>query len=228
MTTPAATTADATVVRAADLEMKDDGTAVGKIQIEFTGVSAATRRTAFHRDDEEGRRKALHNEIEKTLPAGSTFELTNLANWDDPAEALRLEGSVTVPAFGSPIGRRMLVPIALFRTSYEGSFNPEHRVNAIRFSYRLEQRDDIKIHGPAGFTFATLPSRKEIHPGTSVTYEISATAQGDAAEVKRRFTLNDISFPADSYDALRSFFGNMKSNDAVQLVLERAEAAKSN
>jgi Domain of Unknown Function with PDB structure (DUF3857) len=227
VTTPAATSADATVVRATDLELKDDGTAFGKLRIEFTGVSAATRRTSYRRDDEEGRRKGLQKEIQNTLPAGSTFEISSLGNWDDSAAALRVEGSVTVPAFGSSVGRRMLIPIALFRTSYEATFNPEHRVNAIRFSYRLEQRDDIKIHGPAGFAFAALPAKKVINPGTSVSYEIAAIGQGDQVEVKRKFTLNDINFPADSYDALRSFFGNMKSNDAVQLVLERSEAAKS-
>jgi hypothetical protein len=227
VTTPAATSADATMVRTADLELKDDGTAVGKLRIEFTGVSAATRRTSLHRDDEAGRRKALQTEIEKMLPAGSTFEITNLASWDEPGATLRLEGTATVPSFGSAVGHRILVPIALFRTSYEGTFSPEHRVNPIRFSYPFEQVDDIQIHGPAGFKFATLPSKKAVNPGTSMSYEISATQQGDAVEVKRKFSLNDISFPVDSYDALRSFFGNMKSNDAVQLVLENAEAAKS-
>jgi Domain of Unknown Function with PDB structure (DUF3857) len=228
VTTPTATSVDATVVRAADLELKADGTAAGKLHIEFGGVSGAARRTSLHWDDEQGRRKVLQNEIQRTLPSGSTFEIANLGNWDHSAAALRVEGNVTVPDFGSLVGHRILIPIALFRTSYQVTFNPEHRVNAIRFSYRQEQRDDIKIHGPAGFTFATLPSRKEINPGTSMSYEISATGQEDAVEIKRKFTLNDISFPVDSYDALRSFLGNMKSNDAVQLVLEYAGAAKSN
>jgi hypothetical protein len=225
---PAATSSNATVLRSAELALKDDGTAAGKLQLEFTGISGAARRTSHHRDDEDGRRKALQNEIQRTLPAGSTFEITSLANWDDSAAALRLEGNVTIPAFGSPLGRRMLVPIALFRTSYGSAFDPEHRVNPIRFSYRLEQSDDIKIHAPAGFKFATLPSQTVINPGTSMSYEISATEIGDAVEVKRNFTLNDINFPVDSYDALRSFFGKMKSNDAMQLVLEHTEAAKSN
>jgi hypothetical protein len=61
-----------------------------------------------------------------------------------------------------------------------------------------------------------------------MSYEISAIGQGDTVEVKRKFSLNDINFPVDSYDALRSFIGNMKSNDAAQLVLEHAETAKSN
>jgi hypothetical protein len=225
---PAAATSDATVLRSAELELKEDGSAVGKLQMEFSGVPGAAQRTSLRRDDEEGRRKVLQNEIRRALPPGSTFEITKVANWDDSAAPLRVEGNVTVPEFGSPVGHRMLVPIALFRSSYEASFNAEHRVNLIRFSYRFEQLDDIKIHGPAGFKFAALPPKKSINAGSSMSYEISATEQGDAVEVKRNFTLSEIGFTADSYDALRSFFGNMKSNDAVQLVLENAGAAKSN
>jgi hypothetical protein len=61
-----------------------------------------------------------------------------------------------------------------------------------------------------------------------MSYEISATAQGDVVEVKRHFALNDIHFPADSYAALRSFFGSMKSSDEVQLVFESSGTTKSN
>ena len=225
---PAADSSNATVLRSAELELKDDGTAGGKLHIEFSGVSGATRRTALRRDDEEGRRKVLQNEIQRTLPSGSTFEITSMGNWDEPGAALRVEGNVTVPGFGSPVGHRMLIPIALFRSSYDGTFSAEHRVNPIRFSYRFTQLDDMKIHGPAGFTFATLPSKKVIDGGTAMSYAISAGEQGDMLEVKRNFTLSEINFGVDSYDALRSFFGNVKSNDAVQLVLENAGVAKGN
>jgi hypothetical protein len=225
---PATTSADATVMRGADLELKEDGSAVGKLQFEFKGQSAATRRTSHHRDDETGRRKFLQNEIQRLLPAGSTFEITKLENWDDIAAALRVEGNVTVPELGSPVGRRILLPIALFRPSFEETFAPEQRVNPIYFNYRFEQLDDIKIHAPAGFKIASLPPRRSINPGASMSYEIAAAQQGDTVEVKRNFTLGDIHFPRDSYDALRSFFGNMKSNDAAQMVLENSAAAKSN
>lgn len=61
-----------------------------------------------------------------------------------------------------------------------------------------------------------------------MSYEIAATQQEDMVEVKRNFTLGEIHFPVDSYNALRSFFGNMKSNDAAQIVIENPAAAKSN
>jgi hypothetical protein len=226
--TPAATSLNATIARTAELELKDDGSAVGKLQIDFTGQAGALRRTRHRREDETGQRKALENEIQKWLPAGSTFEGTNVVNGDDAAEALRVEANVMVPGIGSPVGHRLLVPITLFRPSSEETLAPEQRVNPIYFSFRYEVLDDVKFHCPAGFKVETIPPRKVMNPGTSMSYEISATQLGDAVEVKRHFTLSAIHFPRDSYSALRSFFGSMKSNDEVQLVLENAEPAKNN
>ena len=225
---PASTSANATIMRSADLQLKDDGSASGKLQEEFTGGSGARWRTAHYRDDDTGRRKALEDEIRRSLPAGSTFVVSNIVNWDKTAEPLHVEGDVTVPTLGSLAGHRMLAPIALFWTNFGQDFVAEQRVNPIYFSYRFEQRDDVKIHAPAGLKIGTTPPGKAINPGPSMSYEISATAQGDVVEVKRHFALNDIHFPADSYAALRSFFGSMKSSDEVQLVFESSGTTKSN
>jgi hypothetical protein len=226
--TPAAKSADATIVRHADLDLKDDGNAVGKLQIDFTGESGSLRRTQYRREDETGRWKALEKDIQKWLPTGSTFEVTSVANWNATEEPLRVEGTLTVPAMGAPVGHRMLVPVALFQTSFAKSFEPENRVNQVFFSFRYEEIDDFKIHAPAGFKIETIPSKKVINPGTSMSYEISPAQQGEGAEVKRHFILSEIHFPRDSYSALRSFFNNVKSNDEAQLVLQNAENAKNN
>jgi hypothetical protein len=225
---PAAASSTSTLVRTVELELKDDGSATGKVQIDFSGQNGAVQRTSLRRADEAGRRKSLENEIRKWLPSGSTFEISKLSNWDDAAQPLHVEGSTKVPELGSPVGRRILAPIALFRSSYAQTFAPEQRVNAIYFSFRSEAVDDIKIHCPAGFKIESAPSSKLLNSGTSLSYQISASPQGDVVEVKRHFVLSDIHFQRDSYPALRSFFGDMKSSDEAQLVLENAEAAKSN
>jgi hypothetical protein len=41
--------------------------------------------------------------------------------------------------------------------------------------------------------------------------------------VKRRLTVSEINYPADSYAALRSFFNLAKSDDQAQVVLQNAE-----
>ena len=226
--TPPATSADSTLVRQAELELKDDGSAVGKVQIDFTGESGAIRRTQDRREDETGRRKSLEKYLEEWLPDGSTFEVSKIENWDDPAVPLHVEGTVTLPSFGSAVGHRILVPVALFQTSFHKPFEPEKRVNLVYFSMRYEEIDDLKIHGPAGFKIETVPAKKVIDPGTSLSYEISPTQQGESAEVKRHFVLKQIRFSKESYPALRSFFNSVKSTDEAQLVLQNAETAKNN
>jgi len=226
--TPMAASSDATTVRRADLEMKQDGSASGKLQVDFTGQTGALRRTRYRRDDETGRRKALENEIQKWLPAGSSLEVTNITNWEDAAHPLHVEATITASEIGSSSGRRMLVPIALFQTSFRASFEPERRVNPVYFSFRFEEIDDVKIHGPAAYKIENMPPRKLINPGTAMSYEIAPAEQGDGFEVKRHFTVSDIHYPVDSYAALRSFFNLVKSNDETQVVLQNAQTPKSN
>jgi len=226
--TPAAASADATVVRRAELELKEDGSATGKLQLDFSGQIGALRRTWHRRDDETGRRKALENEVRKWLPAGSTFEVTSLANWDNTTLPLHVEGTMKIPGMSSSSGRRMIAPITLFQTSFKTTFEPQRRVNPVYFSFRFEEKDEVKIHGPAGYKIETLPPHKVINPGTAMAYEIVPDERGDGIEVKRHFTLSDIHYPVDSYAALRSFFNLVKSDDEAQVVFQSAETAKNN
>jgi hypothetical protein len=207
--------------------MKQDGSASGRLQVDFTGQTGALRRTRYRRDDETGRRKALENEIQKWLPAGSNFEVTSIANWDDAAKPLHVEGTITASGIGSSAGHRMLVPMALFQTSFRASFEPERRINPVYFSFRFEETDDVKIHRPAAYNIENMPTRKVINPGTAMSYEIAPAQQDDAFEVKRHFSVSDIHYPVDSYAALRSFFNLVKSNDETQVVLQNAETAKT-
>src|SRR6202162_4783965 len=91
--TPAASSADAKEARRADLELKEDGSAGGKLAVEFSGGIAAIERTSHRRDDETGRKKAFEKEIQGWLPAGANFEVTKISDWDDTRQPLRVEGT---------------------------------------------------------------------------------------------------------------------------------------
>ena len=225
--TPAAASSDATLVRHADLEMKEDGSASGKLEVDFTGQTGALRRTWNRREDETGRYKALEKEIQRWLPGGSTFEVTKVANWENTAEPLRVEGTATVPGLGSSAAHRMLVPDALFLTSFAKYFEPEQRVNPVYFSFRYEETDDVKIRVPEGYKIEAVPPERVIKPGTAVSYETTPAWQGDRVEVKRHFVLGEIHFGRDSYAALRAFFSSMRTNDEAQVVLQNANSAKN-
>ena len=228
VTTPAANSSNSTIVRRADLELKADGSATGKLSVDLTGQSAAIRRTRNRRDDEAGRQKSIEKEIRNWLPAGSTFETSRIADWEDTSKPVHVEGTLEVQVLGSAAAHRMIVPEALFAPSFAKSFEAEQRVNPVHFEFRFEHIDDIKIHAPAGFKIETVPPKQVINTGAALSYEIASEQQGDSVEVKRHFVLGDIDYPRESYGPLRSFFGLVRTDDEAKVVLESSQTAKNN
>ena len=227
VTVPLAASADATVVRHAELSIDDEGLAAGKLAVDFTGQRAALWRESTHLQDDRGRRKSLEDEIKSWLPAGSSFELAKIENWDKSDAPLHVEGTMKLPAFASPVGRRMLVPATIFLASQNKAFQSAIRHNAVYFRFPNEEIDEVKFQGPTGYKIETVPAAKAIKPGVVVSYEISASQQGSEVEVKRHLVINGLMIPVEYYASLRSFFNTVKSNDEVQIVLQNAESAKN-
>ena len=223
VSTPLPSSADATWVRHAELDLDEEGAAVGKLQVEYTGHFAADWRLDEREEDEAGRRKELSNAVLAWLPAGSVFEVTTIDNWDKLTEPLRVEGTVKIPGLGSAIGYRMLVPATIFHERYSTAFVTTKRVNMVYFHVPFEEADDLTFHAPVGFKIETAPAEKKINPG-GVSYEMSAKQAGNAAEVTRRLKVNLILVPVENYQALRAFFAGVKTNDDAQIVLRNAES----
>jgi len=225
--TPAPVAADANTMRRADMTIDEDGTAEGKIEVDFTGRRGAIRREDERDEDETGRRKSLEDEIKGWLPAGSSFEVTSVANWDKNDLPLHVEGTAKIPNLGTTAGRRMLVTEAVFQATQAKAFEPQKRVNPIYFHYPYEEIDAIKLRVPVGYRIENVPAAVQIKPGP-VAYEISATQQDNLVQVNRHLSVSGIMFPVDVYPALRQFFNTVKTNDDAQIVFQNAESAKNN
>lgn len=225
--TPDLEPSEATLVRHADLEVSEDGAAAGEFQVDLTGQRAALIRESDRHEDDTGRKKDLEDEIKDWLPTGASIEITKISNWDDTAQPLHVEGTVKIPGLGSPVGKRMLVPVTLFQAEQGKSFTPEKRVNPIYLHFPYEELDDVTIHVPEGYKIETLPAAQNVNRG-AVSYDISASQQKDGVEVKRHLVVNGILFPQTAYPAFRAFFGFVRSNDNAQIVFQGAESAKNN
>ncbi len=225
--TPGLAVADGTLTRHADLAIDAEGNATGKIQVDFAGEKGALQRSQNRKEDEAGRKKELEAEIKGWLPGDASFELTNIANWDNFAEPLHVEGNVKLPAMGNAAGRRMLLPADLFPAEYSRAFLPEKRINAVYFPYPYEEVDDIKFHAPAGYKIEAVPKPQNMNAGAA-TYDMTVLDQGDVVEVKRQLVFNGVAFPKDAYPILRQFFSLVKTYDNVQIVFQTAEATKGN
>ena len=225
--TPVSGAADATIVRTLTLNMDNEGVVSGKFQVDFTGQYAAARRQESHTSDDTGRRKTLGDEIKAWLPAGSEFEVTSIANWDDNTLPIHVEGTAKVPNLGTEAGHRMLIQLCPFAAAQAKAFEPEKRLNPIYFHFPYQEVDDVKLQVPSGYKIETLPPAKSVKPGAA-SYEISASEQGQTIEVKRRLSVDAVLFAPQTYPALRHFFNTVKTNDDAQIVLQSGESAKNN
>ena len=224
---PPSPPSQATTVRSAELGIDSDGEATGRLVVDYTGHLAAAHREESREEDEAGRRKSIGEEIQGWLPAGSSFEVTAIANWENKDVPLRVEGTVRVSNLGTAAGRRMLVPASLFQTRQAAAFHAEKRLYAVYFHCPYEEIDDVKLHVPAEYRIESVPPAKQVKPGV-VSYEISAAQQGNVVEVKRLLVLDGLAFPANLYPTLRNFFNVVKTDDDAQIVLQNSESAKNN
>jgi len=224
---PPEAAADANTLRHADMTIDEDGSAVGKIEVDFTGQRGAIRREEERNDDETGRRKFLENEVKGWLPVGSSFEITTITNWDRNDLPLHLEGKAKIPNLGTIAGHRLLVTEEVFQAVQAKAFEPEKRVNPIYFGYPYEEFDTVRLSAPSGYRIENVPAAIQVKPGP-VTYEISASKKDASVEVKRHLIVNGIMFPVTVYPALRQFFNTVKTDDDAQVVFQNAESAKNN
>jgi transglutaminase-like putative cysteine protease len=227
VTTPNPVSSDATLVRTADLQLRNDGSVSGTLQIDFTGLEGANLRLSERQEDETGRRKYLADVIKGWLPVGSSFEVTKIAAWDDVEQPLHVEGTVKIPSFAGAAMQHMLLPLDLFQATNTAAFAPEKRSNAIYFHFPYEEIDDVKLHAPSGYKIDSLPMQKKLDLGAEF-YEISVTAEGDTVEVRRHLAQKGMLFSPDQYPTLRAFFAAVRTNDNAQMVLSNTQSAKNN
>ena len=113
------------------------------------------------------------------------------------------------------------------------AFRAEKRLYPIYFDYPFEEIDDVKLHVPAEYKIETVPPESEVkqaepaEPGM-LSYEISATPQGDAVGVKRMFILGGSLFPVASYPSLQKFFNTVEADGQAQIVLQGTESTRNN
>jgi hypothetical protein len=227
ITTPPPVSTASTIARHADVSVSEVMQMTGKLQVEFTGEAAAVRRYENRNEDESGRKKVMGDEIKGWLPSGTTFEVMDVANWEDVEQPIDVTGTLTIPSFATGAVARMLMPLDPFQTTEVGYFQSQKRTNEIDFGRAYETNDDVIIHPPTGYKVQALPAAQKLELGP-VAYHISAAEGQGAVEVQRSLVIKGVRYPKESYAGLRSFFSAARTYDDAQILFQSALSAKSN
>jgi hypothetical protein len=225
ITTPSPKSENATLERHVTLQLATDGSATGTLTLDFTGTWGCAIRNDERDEDDTGRRKDISDEIKAWLPSDAKFEITKISTWDDYANPLHIEGTLSLPSYGTTAGSKILVPATPFIAAEPSSFHSASRVNKIYFHYPYRENDQVALKLPAGYEVESLPAVNTIPTGP-FQYSVSMAKQSGELDSKRSFGELGLLFDVKYYPAIRQVFDEVKSGDDEQAILEPAASAK--
>ena len=217
--------ADKTPIRrVARGKLATDGSLKGTIEVELRGNAAMEHRLAALEEDEAGRRKHLEDEAKEWLPPTSIVTLERVEGWEATEEPLHVYYKVEVPAFGQIVGKRLLVPAALFRTArQQETFQHAERKYAVYFPFAYQELDNLILQLPEGYSRESVPAATDVK--LSSTRFLTSRSFADRQFVsKRALVINGIMFPVAQYPELKGFFDKVLAADQEQLVLQSTVA----
>ena len=215
------------IERRAAFTVSETGDLEGKLTITFTGLEAVRRRVQERNEDDVARKKLLEEQAKEYIPVSSEVELKNQPAWNSSSTPLVAEFEVKIPGWGSPAGRRMLLPVGVFSAAEKHVFDHAERTNAIYFEYPSEKADDITITLPEAWQVGSLPPEQN-QSVQVVGYSLKAENDKQTLHLTRTLRIDAVLIDAKYYGALRAFFQTVRKGDEQQIVLQPTAANSSN
>jgi hypothetical protein len=146
--------------------------------------------------------------------------IEGLTDYDKPL-AVHYEVSGTL---GTPAGKRVMLPVDLFRTSASAAFPHDKRELPVYFHYPQTTQDVVRVTFHPGLVIEAAPdSSKDLIPNEA-GYAMSVQ-QGPTSFVARRdYVFADVLVPVKDYDQLRKFYSQLEAKDQESVVLKQAPA----
>lgn len=223
--TPQPSSAQALIERKGKLQMDEDGTLRGKVQVTYHGLEALTHRLSASETDDTGRRKELEDEIKGWLPSGATVKLGEVTGWDGFDQPLRAEVEIEVHGFAIAAGRRSLLTLGLFQSQETHPFRHASRVHPVYMRNPFRESDDLVFELPSSLKVESVPRQRRSMQQFG-SYQAVRTSEAGGVRLQRLLSLEGYFFPVQYYGTLRNFFSEVRAGDEEQVVLQNAEAAR--
>jgi len=220
--TPQAQAAMARTSRKLQLELLADGSLKGTVENTYSGIEALHLRIRFKNMDEAARRKVWEDMVKDHFAEGSTVTLDKVDGLADPNVMLRTQYSILVPRVGTRTKRRWIVPANLFEAAVAQPFENQKRSHPVYFSYPNQSVEDITLKFPAGYVMESGPeARQRIEQDFGYRFQFEKLGD-QVVHVVRSVEMGRSYFPVESYPILRTFYGEVRDADALQIVLRSA------
>src|SRR5215471_2717153 len=220
ITLPPATPDKSLTRRIASLQLDGEGNAKGEVTVYFTGQAALQRRIDAINSDEAGRRKDLEDELRTWLPSGAIVKVESVDGWEAPEEPLMARFEVELPAYGSVVGKRLIVPSMLFLTKQNDALKHADRKYPVYFPYGFREWDDVNVTLPPGISVESLPQAQEVQTPFS-SYRTLIQSDGVRVRAQRALAMGGFIFLVSDYPTVKDFFSKVQAGDEQQSVLQK-------
>jgi hypothetical protein len=224
---PLSTYNDALTQRVAKVRLTEEGKYEGTVTVGFSGLEAMERRRIGGRTDEEGRKKALEDEIREWLPAGSEIAMTKKPKWDDTDSMLVAEFKVSGP-LATSAGKRWQLPTHLFEINEKPKFPSAQRVNPVYLYYSYREIDEVHIVLPPNMESESLPPDDNVKLDFAL-YKTTQKLESPTTIFSRRdFVMGGMAFPVNNYKDIKEFYDKTKAGDDQPALLKVSAHAQGN
>ena len=171
--------------------------------------------TLAHQSERE-RRRWLYDNIGIN---GVEILETDFSSVDRKERVVQVIYTLRTPAFASKTGSRLFVPVNRVNAWSEKLPRDVSRTRDIHLDYPFSQVDRFEIAIPRGYGIEALPDGVRLETEFGSFENVIEQDTGNRILFSRKLILHRKRVPAEQYDELRSFFNNVTTADAGNLVL---------
>ena len=208
--------------RIADLSLDDRGVATGTVTLSYQGDEALYWRQRGLRGDTTSLKQEMLTSMERTLPGGMEVQVTDLANLDNPDQPLNVIYHVQ-GAVGTPVGKRLLVPVDLFEASKTALFPEPKRETSIDLHFPSYVQDAIRYKLPASFAVESVPDPDKQLYQHQAGFTTSNVRKDNAITFYRNVSMAKVLVLPAEYAEFRTFYSKLQAKGQDSMVLTRAQ-----
>ena len=199
-----------------EVSLDPQGGITGKITEKTVGQTAKYERVRLRRLSAGDYNRMIEGWVSRGMTGAKTSNILSSDNNKEGNFSLQLDFSAN--AYAQVMQNRLMVfkPAVIGRLD-NLSFNDGERLHPFMIDSSAYS-ESIKIKIPAGFTVDEIPEATKLETSFG-KYSVNYEVKDDYILFTRSLKLNRSTIPADKYDSIRNFFGQVHSAEQSPIVL---------
>jgi hypothetical protein len=193
-----------------------DGGVTGQLKQQYTNY-----RAYLFRDSYIGSDKANFVERQEQK-SGLSLEKFKVENETELTEPVTISYNFTDDDLVEVIGDKMYVSPLLFLAIQENPFKQEDRQYPVDFIFPFQEKYNITIHIPDGYTIEFTPAPVNLAmSGKMGSFKYIVDKSGNKIQLSASFDIAQPLIPSGSYETLKDFFKKMISKQTEKIILKK-------